>query len=347
MASEQHRQGAVRKLAATSVATLTLVLTAAACTEPSAPDSGQESTPASASASAAPGPSGAQDGPPSIGAGDPMLGATDGEKRPALPDIPTDQLDSTNALELAERFRRTFEDESLPADQWVTTLKSMSDPTFAVSLNNSSRGYFEARKSTDLRVDGGYALGAAEPYATVIASDTEGNDLWKAKLAITLSAADPSIGTWSVVSVDWLDPSLAEGKMIPLTEDTRNNVRVTATFGSAGVFQQSVGEDPANRFAILQNYLRDPQHAAARGKPVPDRDVAVEALDAKATYFVTPHDSENIWVEVEGGFRALEADGTYGAPTPVTFYVQMVPDGDTYAGNDVYTEAEYKAATGQ
>lgn len=347
MAGQRFRKGRVTRLVASGTVALGLVLGSAACTGTGSPTGAETdgSTPtATTEAKAA---TTAREGRPSIGAGDPMLGATDGVERPELADIPTEQLDSTNALELAERFRRTFEDETVPSDQWVADLKSSVDPTFAVSLTTASRGYFVTHKSEKLRIEGGYTLGATEPYATVIASDADGNDMWKARLAIKLSKADPSIGTWSVVSVDWIDASLSEGKAIPLTEDTRNNVRVTSTFASAGVFRQSLGEDPNNRFAALQNYLLDPQHAAARGKPVPDRDTAVEALDPTATYFVTPPGAGSIWVEVDGGYRTVAADGSYGEPVQSIVYVEMVPDGDTYAGKDVYTEGEFKAATGQ
>lgn len=275
-----------------------------------------------------------------------MLGVTDGVKRPALADIPTDQLESTNALETAERFRRTFEDEAVPTDQWAAELRAVSDPTFAASLPGAARGYFTAKRSAAVKVTGRYTMDSPQPYATVTAYDETSNPMWHARLTITPSTADPSIGTWRVSALDWDDPALASGRAVPLTEEARDNLRVTAAFASAGVITQTKGEVPENRTAFLQNYLSTPTNAAARGKPLADQDVTTAANDPESTYFVTPEGSANVWVEVKGSFSVVNDDGTKGEPQPVTMYVELENTPSGFIGRDVYSEEQFHATTG-
>lgn len=341
MARHEHRQGPVTRLAALGTALALSVTALAGCadTNSDAPE------PTSAAPSAGPASGAAQDARPGIGEGDPMLGVTDGVQRPELRDIPTDQLDRTNVLETAERFRRTFEDEAVPTDAWAAELRTVADPTLAASIPGSARGYFTGGQSAELAVTNRYTLDSRQPYATVTALDEKKNPMWHMRLAIKRSDADPSIGTWSVISVDWDNPELAKDKTAPLTERERDSLRVTATFASAGVLTQKKGEAPENRAAFLQNYLSTPQNAAARGKPLPAEDVNTVANNPDSTYFVTPEGSANVWVEVNGSFSVANDDGTTGDKQPVTMFVELEPTPDGFVGRDVYTEEQFTAAT--
>lgn len=283
---------------------------------------------------------------PAIGAGDPMLGVTDGVERPELSEIPTAELEPTNALETAERFRRVFEDETMPVDQWATELGGVSDPTFAASLAQAQRGYFTMKQTATVEVVEGYKLDNPQPYARIAAVDADGKEAWNMRLAFKPTKADPSVGDWKVISVDWVDKALSDSKTIPLTESGREDVRVTATVASSVTLAQGKGETPEAREATLRTVMLDPVHAIGRGKPVPDQDVTVQAVEPTSTYLVTPEGSSVVWVEVNGGYQAVGDDGTVGDVQPVTIYVQMANDGSGYVAQDVMTGDEYKAATG-
>lgn len=334
MARQQHRQGRVRRLAATIALAVTVGVLGAGCDALSTLPEQQDTPP----------PTAQQDGPPAIGAGDPMLGVTDGVDRPALDDIPADELETTNALEAGEKFRRTFEDETLGQEQWTAALTALSDPTFAVSLARAERGYFTATQSATVEVVQGYKLDNPQPYATLAAVDEEGNQLWTLRLAFKPSKADPSIGEWKAISVDWVDKTLSEDKIIPLTESERSDIRVTASVASSYVLSQSKGEKPEAREETLRSAMSEPAHAIKRGKPHPDQDVTVQATQPDSTYLVTAEGSSTVWVEVNGGYRTVGDDGDQGKIENVTVYVQMDSGKDGFRARDVLSEDEYHKA---
>lgn len=337
MAGLQHRQGRVR--AAFLAFPIALAIALGGCTD-------QDGTAPEAPAAEPTSAQSPANEKPVIGQGDPMLGITDGMDRPELADLETDDLDPTNAQETAERFRRLFEDESTSTEEWVASLSEVSDPTFAASLPLAERGYFKSAHSSTVEIEEGYALGNSRPYATIAAVDEGGNPLWRMRLSFTANKADPSVGTWKVISVDWEDRSLVKDKAVPLTEGQRDDLRVTAAMASSPVLSQAQGETGEDREATLKRYLSDPEHAMKMGKPVPNKDVAVQARDPESSYFVTRAGDTSVWVELNTGYQEI-GGGEEVAQGDATIYVELTPSGDTFRAKDVYSADEFAKVAGK
>lgn len=303
------------------------------------------------SSSSAPGTdTGATGGPSSgagVGSGDPMLGSTEGVQRPPLDQIPDDQLDPSNATELAEHFRRIFQDEALDTDTWRAGLTPLSDPTFAASLPLADRGYFSQTAADGLTVIQPYKLGDDAPYAQIVAT-TQGSDLWMMTLAYTPSSADASVGTWKVISVDWADPEFVGRRSIPLNQDGRASLLRTASYGTDPVLTQKVGETPADREAALRTTMIDPTTAIARGKPAgPDSNETTQPGPVTTRIFVTPEGSTSVWVQSDTSYVSVAPDGTLGNKVPVTLIAELVIDDGAFVVKDAYSPEQFTEITGR
>lgn len=303
---------------------------AASSSAPSDPPSGDPSPSASDPSAAS-----AQELPP-IGRGDPMLGDTDGIDRPQLADIRTEDLDATNATEQAEHVRRILTDGGTEQAAWMSQIQGVSDPTFAASVAVSDRQFLVSHEATSIRVARGYVLGSANgPYASFTGQDSEGSTLWTLRLAFYANQADPSVGTWKAISLDWPDEAETDRVAAPLTESGRSDLRTTASFASAPLFAQEIGETPQTRAASMSRYFQSPVVASTLPAPFPDRNVRALAGDPTGTYFVTPQGSGEIWIEVDNSSREVSQDGQVSGDTVgSTVYVRLTFDGDTWVAVD-------------
>lgn len=261
---------------------------------------------------------------PRIGKGDPMLGVTDGVDRPEIEKIDTEDLESTNVLEQTERFRRYLAGDA-SGDDWFTQMQSVADPSFAASLRVSDRDLLReyAGAATDIEVSSSYVIGIATgPYASVAGSDDDGNELWVVRLSFHASKADPSIGTWKAVSIDWPEDSDAlDSNDLPFSEDTRATVQTTAAFASSSVFTQSPGDNEKTRAELMKRYFSDPKKAKKIEVPFPERNVTAVAGDPIGRYFSTPSGSKDIWVEINNTSHVVSPSGD---PDPEQEPVQNV-----------------------
>lgn len=249
---------------------------------------------------------------PRVGEGNAMLGVTDGVDRPEPSEIETADLEPTSLIEQGEKFRRAMAGDTT-GDEWFAAVQPVADPSFAASLKVSDRDLLrEAGKSaTSVAIDDTYVLGVSNaPYASVTGSDDEGNELWTARFSFHPSKADPSIGTWRAVSIDWADGSealMSDG--LPFTEDTRSTVLTTASFASSSLFTQAPGDDEKARAELAESYFSAPEKAKKLPMPFPERNVTAVAGDPVGRYFVTPSGSEEIWVEVNNTSHVVSPSG--------------------------------------
>lgn len=276
-----------------------------------------------------------------VGEGDPMLGATDGTDRGEVRDIDASELDRSNTLETAEAFRRAFENETADAGPRVDAMRAVSDPTMAAQLLQVGAGFFDGGGSTRLDITQEYELGADTPYAAVTAYDGEAVPMYTMRLSFEASEADPSIGTWSVVSADWNNMVPPEGEVSPLSQSGRNQLRETAAKATVPVVEQSVGEDEKDRKKALKEVLADPEKAAALGAPEPEENVRIASRGATRAVFVTPKDSKDVWVKVDATAAETAQSGWSGTPATTTLFVQMVQKDGEFVANDVYSQADF------
>lgn len=249
---------------------------------------------------------------PGIGAGDPMLGITDGMDRPELDEIDTPDLESTNALEQAEKFRRHLAGDA-SGDEWFAQIQEVADPSFAASLRVSDRELLRdyAKSAESVKVSSRYTIGMSNgPYASIVGLNGEDNEVWTLRLSFHASKADPSIGTWQAVSIDWPEGSDAtKSNDLPFSEDTRATVLTTAAFASSSLFTQEVGDDEKSRAELVARFFAEPEKAKSIEVPFPERNTRAVAGDPSGRYFVTPQGSKDIWVEINNTSHVVSPSG--------------------------------------
>lgn len=277
-----------------------------------AQDDGQGQTAEDGASGGSPGQDANGDPLPGIGAGDPMLGVTDGVDRPELDQIGTPDLESTNALEQAEKFRRHLAGDA-SGDEWFAQMQEVADPSFAASLQVSDRELLRdyAKAAGSVKVSSPYVIGMSNsPYASVSGLNGEGNEVWTLRMSFHASKADPSIGTWQAVSIDWPEGSEAlKSNDLPFSEDTRGTVLTTAAFASSSLFTQEVGDNAESRAGLVARFFVAPEKAKSIEVPFPERNTRAVAGDPSGRYFVTPRGSKDIWVEINNTSHVVSPSG--------------------------------------
>lgn len=290
-------------------------------------------------------PAGSGDAEPvAIGEGDPMLGVTTGLDRGDVREIPAEELERTSAIETAEAFRRAYEGESKDASVRVQSMQAVADPTLAAQLPLIDDALPSNIASDVLDVSEEYETGDKEPYAGVTAYSSEGDPLYTVRLSIKVEEADPSIGTWSVISVDWHGEA-SDDAVLPLSQAQRLELREGAAAAAIPVVQQVVGESPGDRDEALKSVLSDPVHAIERGRPRPDQNVRISHLDTEYAYFVSKPGSSSIWVKASLRSAPVAQSGRAGDPVTTVVYVELTSNDGVFSPRDVLSEEEYTAAT--
>lgn len=276
-------------------------------------------------------------GYPRVGEGDPMLGATDGQDRPALADIQTGDLDQTNALEQAEKFRRYAVDAGADDATWLSQVQSVSDPSFAASLAVSDHSILRGAAVQTLTVSDAYSMvSSSAPYASIEGKGADGAAIWTIRLSFSATKADPSIGTWKVVSIDWTADM--GNAMVPFTEESRASTLTSAATASAPIFAQEPGDTAETRAERAGRFFTAPAAVAQVPMPFPDQNTTAVAGDPTGRYFVTPDGSADIWVEINNTSQISSPSGDFeGDPKQSVVYVKMSYDGE---GNWLAADAQ-------